>query len=232
MKAMILAAGRGERMRPLTDHTPKPLLNIAGKSIIVYHIEALVAAGVEQIVINHAYLGAQIEAALGDGSQWGARLRYSAETSALETAGGILQALPLLGTEPFIVCNGDIWTDYDFAQLRQRDLSVSQRVLAHLVMVQNPQHHPEGDFVLADDGLLLRRCAVSADRLAVTWSGISIMDPQLLSAYEPGARPLLQPLLAAIDQGLVSAEYFGGDWIDIGSPQRLQQARQLAAGAL
>ena len=119
MKAMILAAGRGERMRPLTDHTPKPLLEVAGKPIIVYHIEALVAAGVEQIVINHAYLGAQIEAVLGDGSQFGARLCYSPEASALETAGGIRQALPLLGAEPFIVCNGDIWTDYAFTRLLQ-----------------------------------------------------------------------------------------------------------------
>jgi len=227
MKAMILAAGRGERMRPLTDHTPKPLLEVAGKPIIVYHIEALVAAGVEQIVINHAYLGTQIEAALGDGSRWGVSLCYSPEACALETAGGIRQALPLLGAEPFIVCNGDIWTDYPFARLLQQDLC-GQGSLAHLVMVQNPEHHPQGDFVLNGGGLLLEQNTDGAGSAAVTWSGISIMRPQFLSNYAPGARPLREPLLAAMAEGLVTGEYFSGDWVDIGTPGRLQQVQRLA----
>ena len=227
MKAMILAAGRDERMRPLTDHTPKPLLEIAGKPIIVYHIEALVAAGVQEIVINHAYLGAQIEATLGDGSEFGAKLRYSPEATALETAGGIRQALPLLGEQPFIVCNGDIWTDFPFAQLLQRDWSEPQRRLAHLVMVANPAHHLAGDFVLSSKGLL--RTVASAEGSGLTYSGISVMHPQFLQAYAPSSGPLLQPLLAAMDRSLVTGEYYAGDWIDIGTPQRLQQARQLAA---
>jgi MurNAc alpha-1-phosphate uridylyltransferase len=144
MRAMILAAGRGERMRPLTDQTPKPLLPVANKPLIQYQIERLAEAGFEQLVINHAHLGEQIEQALGDGSRWGLNIRYSPETPALETGGGILRALPLLGAGPFLVINGDIWTDLDFSRLRQME----PEGLAHLVLVPNPRHHPAGDFYL------------------------------------------------------------------------------------
>ncbi|KKK85214.1 hypothetical protein LCGC14_2775550, partial [marine sediment metagenome] len=144
MKAMILAAGLGKRMRPLTDNTPKPLLLCAGKPLIVYQIEALVAAGVTEIVINHAYLGEQIEAHLGDGSAYGASIHYSPETEPMNTGAGIAHALPLLGDDPFILTNGDVWTDFDFSVLRGKNIE-----LAHLVMVANPEHNPQGDFSLA-----------------------------------------------------------------------------------
>src|ERR1035437_7839084 len=149
MKAMILAAGRGERMRPLTDHTPKPLLEVGGKPLIVWHIEKLVQAGITELVINHAHLGAQIEAALGDGSRYGAQIQYSRETSALETAGGIANALTMLGNQPFAVINSDIYCDYDFARLPERAaLLQANGDAAHLVLVDNPAHHPQGDFCL------------------------------------------------------------------------------------
>lgn len=211
MHAMILAAGRGERMRPLTDHTPKPLLDVDGKPLIVHHIERLAAAGFRRLVINHAHLGRLIEDALGDGSRWGVEIRYSPEGKALETGGGIFKALPLLGSGPFLVVNGDVWTDVDFAQLR-----MAEGQLAHLVLVDNPPHNPSGDFAL-NDGRLLPEGSP-----CYTFSGIGIYHPELFRDCLPGAFPLAPMLRAAMDQGLVSGEHHGGHWVDIGTPERLQ----------
>jgi len=211
MHAMILAAGRGKRMRPLTDHTPKPLLEAGGKPLIVYHIERLVAASIEKIVINHAHLGHLIEAALGDGSRWGARILYSPEESALETGGGICQALPLLGPAPFLVVNGDIWTDIPFGRLH-----LAQGLLAHLVLVDNPPHNPGGDFALRD-GFLSEQ---GSHRY--TYSGVGVYHPGLFRDCPPGAFPLAPVLRSAMGQALVSGEHHGGRWIDVGTPDRLQ----------
>ncbi len=219
MKAMILAAGRGERMRPLTDHTPKPLLKVAGKALIEYHIEALVAAGIDELVINHAYLGEQVEQALGDGRRYGARIQYSAEGEALETGGGILKALPLLGGEPFVVVNGDIWTDYDFAALPGEPEG-----LAHLVLVDNPAHHPQGDFVLHQGRVHDR----PGKRL--TFSGIGVYRPELFASHRPGAFPLAPLLRAAMAKNVVSGEHYQGAWHDVGTPQRLSELNQLLGG--
>jgi len=208
---MILAAGRGERMRPLTDHTPKPLLQAGGKPLIVHHIERLVVAGLNRIVINHAHLGHRIEAALGDGSRWGAEIRYSPEAKALETGGGIFKALPLLDHRPFLVVNGDIWTDLEFARLRLLD-----GLLAHLVLVDNPPHHPAGDFAL-DNG---RLSAQGMPRY--TYSGIGVYHPDLFHSCSAGPFPLAPLLRAAMGCDLVSGEHYGGRWLDIGTPERLQ----------
>ncbi|MCX8086707.1 MAG: nucleotidyltransferase family protein [Rhodocyclaceae bacterium] len=214
MKAMILAAGRGERMRPLTDRTPKPLLPVAGKPLIVWHLERLALAGFHEIVINHAHLGSEIEALLGDGAAWGVRICYSAEPpGALETAGGIAQALPLLGEEAFLVVNGDIFCDWDFA--RARGALAADR-LAHLVLVDNPPHHPAGDFTLEGG-------KVGAGPTArLTFSGIGIYRPALFRSIEPGQPAKLAPLLRqAIATGEVSGEYHAGRWEDVGTPERL-----------
>jgi MurNAc alpha-1-phosphate uridylyltransferase len=210
MKAMILAAGRGERMRPLTDHTPKPLLVAGGKPLIVHHIERLAAAGTREIVINHAHLGERIEAALGDGGRWGVRIRYSQEGTALETGGGIFRALPLLGPGPFLVVNGDVWTDLDFARLRLAD-----GLLAHLVLVDNPAHHPNGDFALAD-GL-----ALAEGEPRYTFSGIGLYEPALFRNCTPGAFPLAPLLRSAMARRRVSGQHHAGVWLDIGTPGRL-----------
>lgn len=215
---MILAAGRGERMRPLTDTTPKPLLKAAGKALIEYHIERLAAAGFAELVINHAHLGAQIEAALGDGSRWGLSIRYSPEGQALETGGGIFRALPLLGTEPFLVINGDIWSDYNLAalpKLRPNDL-------AHLLLVENPQHNPAGDFRL-QQGRVLNQKAPDA----LTFSGIGLYRPELFDGCTQGAFALAPLLRKAMDQGRVSGELYQGTWLDIGTPERLGQLEQI-----
>ncbi|MCB2263480.1 MAG: nucleotidyltransferase family protein [Candidatus Thiosymbion ectosymbiont of Robbea hypermnestra] len=210
-QAMILAAGRGERMRPLTDHTPKPLLRAGGKPLILYHIERLVAAGVREIVINHAHLGQCIEAALGDGSRWGARVRYSPEAEALETGGGIFQALPLLDGGPFLVVNGDIWTELAFARLRLAD-----GLLAHLVLVDNPPHHPAGDFALAQGRVSARGVP------RYTYSGVGVYHPELFRGCTAGAFPLAPLLRTAMARDLVSGERYPGRWLDIGTPERLQ----------
>jgi MurNAc alpha-1-phosphate uridylyltransferase len=212
MHAMILAAGRGERMRPLTDHTPKPLLQAGGKPLILYQVERLAAAGLRDIVINHAHMGHRIEAALGDGSRWGVRIRYSPEGTALETGGGILKAMPLLAPRPFLVVNGDIWTDLDFARLRLAD-----GLHAHLVLVDNPPHNPEGDFALEDG----RLSATASPRY--TYSGIGIYHPDLFRDCSPGAFPLAPLLRAAMERRLVSGEHHAGHWVDIGTPERLQE---------
>ncbi|MDP3009309.1 MAG: nucleotidyltransferase family protein [Methylococcales bacterium] len=213
MKVMILAAGRGERMRPLTDHTPKPLLSVAGKPIIVHTILQLVNAGFTDIVINHAHLGAQIETALGSGQQFGATISYSPESEqGLETAGGIINALPLLGDEPFIVVNGDIATDFDFATLKNVRVD-----LAHLVLVPNPEHHPDGDFGLDDTGLVDEQA-----REALTFSGIGLYSPLLFADLPAGSRKLGGLLRQAINNQRVSGQQHTGFWLDIGTPERLQ----------
>ena len=212
MKAMILAAGRGERMRPLTDATPKPLLRIGGQTLIERHIQALAQADMRQLVINHAHLGEQLVAALGDGSAYGVEIVYSPEPeAALETGGGIFNALPLLGAEPFLVVNADIWTDYPYA-----DLPVVIDGLAHLVMVANPAHHPDGDFSLSGGRLAQRGPAM------LTFSGIGIYRPELFDGCTPGAFPLAPLLRTAMDAGQISGEQYHGSWFDIGTPERLE----------
>jgi len=220
MKAMILAAGRGERMRPLTDLTPKPLLEVCGKPLIVHHIERLAAAGCREIVINHAHLGTQIEDALGDGSLWGLSIRYSAEGTALETGGGIYKALPLLAPEPFLVLNGDIWADLDLSRLRLAD-----GLLAHLVLVDNPPHHPNGDFALRNGQVL------NQGEARYTFSGIAVYHPDLFRNCPPGAFPLAPLLRRATPRGLVSGEHHSGSWFDIGTPERLRRLDRLLNAA-
>ena len=218
MHAMILAAGRGERMRPLTDHTPKPLLTIVGKPLIVWIIERLVRGGLTELVINHAHLGAQIEAALGDGRAWGANIQYSPEGVALETAGGIAQALPLLGAAPFIAVNGDVWCDFDFAPLvafAQHRLAAA--TLAHLVLIDNPEHNLSGDFTLSSTGAIGNEPATR-----LTFAGIGVYRPALFAGVSRGAKAALAPLLrAAATRHEASGERFAGDWVDVGTPARL-----------
>ncbi|CAG0950180.1 N-acetyl-alpha-D-muramate 1-phosphate uridylyltransferase [Rhodocyclaceae bacterium] len=223
MKAMILAAGRGERMRPLSDEMPKPLLRAGGKPLIAWHIEALVRAGIRDIVINHAHLGFMIEAALADGARYGATIRYSAEGEALETAGGIANALPLLGDEPFAVINGDIACDFDYARLPAIAGAMRARTLrAHLVLVPNPPHHPQGDFALRGGRVLAEGGAKR------TFSGIGVYDPALFAGIVRGAKAKLAPLLrAAMDEGAVSGELHDGRWMDVGTPERLAELDKL-----
>ena len=220
-RAMILAAGRGERMRPLTDHTPKPLLEVAGKPLIVWHIERLAAAGYRDLVVNHAHLGEQIERRLGDGSTWGVRIAYSPEGQgrALETGGGILKALPLLGSEPFLVVNADIWCDVEFSALR-----IDPACLAHLLLVDNPPHNPGGDFAL--DGSWV----VENGAARLTFSGIGLYRPAMFEQCEPGSFPLAPLLRQYMAQGLVSGQHHRGRWFDIGTPQRLAELNALLAG--
>lgn len=214
MKAMILAAGRGERMRPLTDHTPKPLLPAAGKALIEHTIEQLVSAGFNDIVINHAHLGQQLEQQLGDGSALGARIQYSREgEQALETAGGIINALPLLGDEVFLVINGDIATDFPFAELKNQPVD-----LAHLVLVKNPEHHPQGDFGLDSAGRV-----TETNNEKFTFSGIGLYHPNLFRNIPAGIRKLAPLLHQAIAEQRVSGQLHTGFWMDIGTPQRLQE---------
>ena len=213
MKAMILAAGRGERMRPLTDSTPKSLLEVRGKPLIGWIIEALARAGIRDIVINHAHLGKMIESALGDGGRFGVTIRYSPEAEALETAGGIARALPLLGAEPFAVVNGDVFSDFGFDSLAHRDLGPN---LAHLVLVPNPAHHPEGDFVLNG-----KEVSAAGDA-RWTFSGIGLYRRELFASIAPGSKGQLAPLLrAAMARGQVTGEVHRGTWHDVGTPERL-----------
>lgn len=230
MLAMILAAGRGERMRPLTDHTPKPLLQAGGKPLIVWHIERLVRAGITDLVINHAHLGMQIEQALGDGSRLGARIRYSDEGAALETAGGIAFALPLLGSEPFAVVNGDIYCDYDFSHLPAlAERMQNSQDSIHLVLVDNPAHHPNGDFLLRDNRVI--NPALSTQHPALTFSGIGLYQPSLFASIQHGSKAPLAPLLREqIALGKASGEHYRGIWFDVGTPQRLDELdKQLRA---
>ena len=217
MRAMILAAGRGERMRPLTDHCPKPLLPAADKPLIVYHLERLAAAGFKDIVINHAHLGEQLVVALGDGSQWGLSINWSAEpVGALETAGGICQALPHLdggNNAPFLVVNGDIYCDWPIQQIR-----LNESDLAHLVLVNNPSQHPTGDFTLQNHRVRDK----TSDVPALTFAGIGFYRPRLFKDLVVGEAAKLAPLLrAAMAQGRVSGEHHTGRWEDVGTPERL-----------
>jgi MurNAc alpha-1-phosphate uridylyltransferase len=216
MRAMLLAAGRGERMRPLTDRTPKPLLRIGGQTLVEHHIHALARAGITQLVINHAWLGSQIVRALGNGAAYGVQIDYSDEgDTALETGGGILHALPLLGTQPFLVVNADIWTDYDFAAL-----PAEPERLAHLVMVDNPPHHPQGDFSLVAGRL------AQQGPMRLTFSGIGLYRPELFADCKPGAFPLAPLLRQAMDEDRVTGEYYPGMWSDIGTPERLAEVNE------
>lgn len=221
MKAMILAAGKGERLRPLTLHTPKPLVRAGGVPLIEYHIRALAEAGFSELVINHAWLGEQIEAYLGDGRALGVQIRYSPEGEPLETGGGIHRALPLLGDEPFLVVNGDIWTDYRFHGLRRHFEG-----FAHLVLVDNPAHHPGGDFTLVD-GIV--RDDLSA---ALTYSGIAVLSPQLFDGCTAGAFKLAPLLRKAMEAGKVSGERFAGRWVDVGTHERLAEVERLLEARL
>jgi MurNAc alpha-1-phosphate uridylyltransferase len=218
MKAMILAAGRGERMRPLTDSCPKPLLSVGGKSLIAWHIERLARAGIHDIVINHAHLGHLIEETLGSGREWGVNIDYSREGEALETAGGIATALPLLGDVPFLVVNGDVYCELDYATFCARALTrITQGQHAHLALVDNPPQHQDGDFVLDASGQVLREGGAR-----LTFSGIGLYRSSLFAATEPGTKAKLAPLLfKAIDAGRLSGEHFHGRWEDVGTPQRL-----------
>ena len=230
MKAMILAAGRGKRMRPLTDFTPKPLLKVGGKPLIVWHLERLAKAGFTDIIINHAHLGQQIEHALKDGSQWGLHIQYSPEKVALETAGGIANALHLLGSEPFLVVNGDTFIDIDFASILQHiDSTALQASIhelssgiknprAHLVLVNNPPQHPNGDFAI-EKGLLKNE-----GKQMLTFSGIGVYHPDLFADITRGQPAKLAPLLrAAIAENAATAQHYTGIWHDIGTPERLAE---------
>lgn len=211
MKAMILAAGLGTRMRPLTDHCPKPLLPAGGKPLIVHHLERLAAAGITDVVINVSYRAKQIIAALGDGSDFGVSIAWSREEAPLETGGGIRQALPLLGEAPFLLINGDVWCDLDPARLPPLGDD-----LAHLVLVDNPDHHPVGDFHLDERG---RVHAQGEPRL--TFAGISLLQPALVADQAPGAFALVPLLRRAMAAGLVGGHHHRGAWIDVGTPERL-----------
>ncbi|OLF51553.1 N-acetylmuramate alpha-1-phosphate uridylyltransferase MurU [Pseudomonas chlororaphis] len=219
MKAMILAAGKGERMRPLTLTTPKPLIRAAGVPLIEYHLRALARAGFSEIVINHAWLGQQIEDHLGDGSRFGLSICYSPEGEPLETGGGIFRALPLLGDEPFLVVNGDVWTDYDFRRLNR-----PQAALAHLVLVDNPAHHTAGDFILGEDALV-RDSEPGAQTL--TYSGIAVLHPDLFEGCAAGAFKLAPLLRKAMAAGQVSGERLLGHWVDVGTHERLAEVETL-----
>lgn len=266
MRAMILAAGLGKRMLPLTQDTPKPLLKVGGRALIEYQLARLQAAGIQHVTINHSYLGEQIEAALGDGSRYGIEICYSPEPLRLETAGGILQALPQLvpaaGTaqntgevssdparqanaeadregggearsgsgsdaaDAFVVINADVWTDFDLGEL----LDAHQpQDLATLVMVDNAEHHPSGDFALSDRGRVLTEAEGGSARL--TFSGISVLNARLFAHCEPGPRPLLPLLRAAIAEGRVGGLHYRGDWVDVGTPERLAQLNERLQGS-
>jgi N-acetyl-alpha-D-muramate 1-phosphate uridylyltransferase len=221
MNALIFAAGIGKRMLPLTASTPKPLLHVGGKPLIVWHLQRLAAAGIRQIVINTARFGEQFPAALGDGAQWGVQIRYSLEgDEALETGGGMLNALPLLGAHPFVAVNADIWTDFDFSTLPQ-----DPQTLAHLIVVDNPAHHALGDFVLRD-GLLHDE---TSPRL--TFAGIGVYRPELLDGLIPGRYSIVPTLRAAMRAGRVSGAQHSGEWSDIGTPARLAELDRRLGGA-
>jgi N-acetyl-alpha-D-muramate 1-phosphate uridylyltransferase len=242
MRALIFAAGRGERMRPLTTHTPKPLLEVGGKRLIEWQIEALARADVREIVVNVAHLAEQFEPALGDGARYGVTLHYSREgDEPLETGGGLLHALPLLGDEPFLAVNGDVYVELDYAALAQRTLHGD----AHLVLIDNPAHHPRGDFVL--DGDRVRDEPIARDETSIgesvrndrgvrrTFAGIGLYRASVLAAWRevigdtPGARldpprfPLAPLLRAAMKRERVTGEHHAGPWVDVGTVERLQQ---------
>ncbi len=219
MKAMILAAGRGERMRPLTDTVPKPLLEVAGKPLIQYHVENLVAAGFSDLVINVSWLGERIMEFLGDGSRWGCSISWSIEEQPLEAAGGIIQALPQLGDAPFALVNGDIWTDYPLQRLREVSLADSSH--GHLVLIDNPPQHQRGDFVLAENQVVGIRPGPTAHTL--TYAGIAIYHPRFFAGAKEGKQPLLPFLERWIAEERITGEHFQGQWFDVGTPARLAE---------
>jgi len=222
MKAMILAAGRGKRMRPLTDSQPKPLLEAGGKPLIEWHLEKLADAGCKEVVINTAWQASKLHKALGSGKRWGVRILWSDEPEGgLETAGGVLHALPHLGDDPFILVNGDIWTDYDFAELP----NLSAEALGHLVLVDNPPHHPNGDFVLESAGNQLSLRA--SEQTGLTFSGVSVLHPQLFAGHSVGFLPLRPCFEKAIQAKALTGEHYAGHWTDAGTPQRLQELNAL-----
>ncbi|MGM0449743.1 MAG: N-acetylmuramate alpha-1-phosphate uridylyltransferase MurU [Pseudomonadota bacterium] len=227
MKAMILAAGRGERLRPLTLETPKPLLRVGGRPMIEWHIEALVQAGIEGIVINTAWLGEQIETVLGDGARFGVPIEYSREGTPLETLGGLRRALPMLreAEETFVVINGDVWTDFDPATLIQGRMD--EGTDAHLVLVANPAHRNDGDFALNADGHV-----TEGDGERLTFAGISRLSARLVEEAPKDEDRLGPVLRAACQQGRVTGIYYGGQWVDVGTLERLETARQLAEGTV
>lgn len=216
MKAMILAAGLGNRMRPLTLYKPKPLLEVGGKPLIVWHIEKLKKIGVTEIIINSAWLADVLIGALGDGSQFGVTIRWTREAEGLETAGGIINALPLLGTEPFILVNGDVWTTFDFSSLLNVNLGAD---LAHLVYVTNPAQHPKGDFILADGRSYTFEQEQQGE--ALTYSGVAVINPKMFDGLDAGKRPLAPLLKDAMLDGKISAEKMQAAWVDVGTPERL-----------
>lgn len=222
-KAMLLAAGRGERLRPITDSLPKPLVEVAGKPLIAYHLEALARAGVREVVVNLSWLGGLIRAALGNGDRYGVRISYSEEgPEPLETGGGIFKALPLLGGAPFLVVNADIWTDMDFS----RSLALEADADARIILVPNPAHHPQGDFGI-DTGWVLER-----EHERLTYTGVGLYRPEFFAGCQAGKFPLRPLLSRAIAARRLRGEVFHGQWCDVGSPERLAslEARLRAAG--
>jgi MurNAc alpha-1-phosphate uridylyltransferase len=218
MHAMILAAGRGERLRPMTDHLPKPLVDVGGRPLIEHHLGRLSAAGFSKVVINHSHLGNMLQEKVGSGGRWGINIHWSEEQpQALETGGGIFRALPVLGTAPFLVINGDIWTDYPLARLRSIKCD-----WAHLVLVPNPQHNPGGDFALQDARVR------NTGETRHTFSGISVYHPRLFTGCAAGKFSVVPLLRSAIDEHMVTGELFHGGWGDIGTLQRLDDVRRIA----
>lgn len=217
MKAMILAAGRGERMRPLTDSLPKPLLQAGDRSLIERHIDALARAGLTEIVINTGWLGEKLPHVLGDGARWGVRIEYSVEGwPALETAGGILNALPLLGEDAFVLVNGDVYCDIEFTSLQ-----LAPNDLAQLVLVDNPPHNPDGDFALENGRVM------PEGETTLTYAGIAVMRPAMFEGLTPGSRPLRELLQRAMTEGRLGGQHHHGLWFDIGTPERLAELDRL-----
>lgn len=225
MKAMILAAGRGTRMAPLTDTCPKPLIPLCGKPLIIHHLEKLAAAGITDIVINHAWLGEQLEQTLGNGSSWGIKIQYSPENEALETGGGVYQALPLLGEDAFLLINGDVWTNWDYNEVMNTSLQEGE--LGHLWLIDNPAHNPQGDFCLGEGKVL---DTALLNETALTFSGISLLSPQLWAECTSGAYPLAPMLRSAMLQQQITGSKLNADWVDVGTPQRLSDLEQRLCG--
>jgi MurNAc alpha-1-phosphate uridylyltransferase len=227
MKVMLLAAGVGERMRPLTNHTPKPLLEVGGMPLIEHHIRRLAAIGLHELVINVSHLGQQIMDYCGDGQRWGVSIAYSPESTPLETAGGIINALKLLGDSPFMVVNGDVWTDYPFGRLLHRELGANNNT-AHLVFVDNPAQHPLGDYTIDASGTV---CLKRPDVMGYTYAGVGLYSPRFFSDQSQG-KLALRPLLdSAIEAGSIGGEYYAGEWVDVGTPGRLKTLDEMIRNA-